>query len=43
VVGWTSKEEHMKFRETDLFKNNIQLLREGVGSAEVFHVPFKAV
>ncbi|TVY43477.1 hypothetical protein LOCC1_G003783 [Lachnellula occidentalis] len=41
-LGWTSKEEHMKFRETQLFKDNVALLREGVGSAEVHHVAFKA-
>lgn len=41
-LGWTSKDEHMKFRDTPLFKNNIQLLREGVGSVELVHVPFKA-
>jgi hypothetical protein len=33
----------MKFRETQLFKDNIYLLREGVGSMEVFHVKFQAV
>lgn len=42
-IGWTSKEEHMKFRETKLFKDNIHLLREGSGRPEVFHVAFKAV
>jgi len=42
-LGWTSKEAHMKFRETQLFKDNIALLREGVGSAEVHHVAFKTV
>lgn len=33
----------MKFRETQLFKDNVGLLRDGVGSAEVYHVAFKAV
>lgn len=42
-IGWTSKDAHMRFRETELFKKNIGLLREGVGSAEVYHVSFKAV
>ncbi|TVY37514.1 hypothetical protein LSUB1_G003464 [Lachnellula subtilissima] len=42
-IGWTSKEAHMEFRETQFFKDNIALLREGVGSAEVHHVAFKTV
>ncbi|KAI9745167.1 MAG: hypothetical protein M1818_001445 [Claussenomyces sp. TS43310] len=30
-LGWESREAHMKFRETDCFKENINLLREGNG------------
>jgi len=33
----------MKFRETQLFKDNVWLLRKGVGSMEVFHVQFEVV
>lgn len=29
VIGWESVEAHMKFRETQCFKDNIHLLREG--------------
>jgi hypothetical protein len=41
LIGWESKEKHMAFRETQTFKDNIPLLREGVAAAEVFHVEFK--
>jgi hypothetical protein len=34
-IGWDSKEMHMKFRETDLFKENIQLLRVENNGAEM--------
>lgn len=39
-IGWTSIEAHMKFRETDLFKENVQSIRsmEGMLSRTVFHV-----
>ncbi|CAG8959812.1 hypothetical protein HYFRA_00001720 [Hymenoscyphus fraxineus] len=43
VIGWESKEAHMQFRETEVFKGNIGLLREGVGGVEMFHVPFTTV
>ncbi|KAH6675474.1 hypothetical protein B0J14DRAFT_586569 [Halenospora varia] len=42
LIGWTSKDEHMKFRDSQVFKDNIGLLREGNGGIEMFHVPFKA-
>ena len=42
LAGWDSKETHLEFRETELFKENIGLLREKNGGAEVAHVPFKA-
>jgi len=43
LIGWESKELHLKFREAELFKKIVYLLREKNGGAEVFHVPFKAV
>ena len=43
MLGWDSKEAHLAFRETELFKENIWLLREKTGGAEVGHVPFTAV
>jgi heme-degrading monooxygenase HmoA len=30
-IGWDSKDTHMKFRETNAFKKNIDYLREGLG------------
>lgn len=40
-IGWTSIEAHMRFRETDAFKKNIHLLREGsTGAALVNIFPF---
>jgi len=41
LIGWESKEVHLKFRDTALFKENIGLLREKNGGAEMFHVPFQ--
>ncbi|CAG8974557.1 hypothetical protein HYALB_00005830 [Hymenoscyphus albidus] len=43
VIGWESKEAHMQFRETELFKETLGLLREGTGGVEMFHVPFTTV
>lgn len=43
MIGWDSKEIHLAFRDTDLFKENIRLLRENNSGAELFHVSFKAV
>lgn len=42
-LGWGSKEAHLAFRETELFKENIGLLRGNNRGAEVFHVKFTAV
>lgn len=42
MLGWDSRDAHLKFRETDLFKENIGLLREKNGGVEIAHVPFKA-
>jgi len=41
-IGWESKELHLKFRETEAFKENIHYLREGMKAAEVHHTAFKA-
>jgi hypothetical protein len=35
LIGWESKELHMKFRETDTFKENIHYLREKQGGVEM--------
>lgn len=35
LIGWESKELHMKFRETDTFKENIHYLREKTGGVEM--------
>jgi len=35
LLGWESKEAHIKFRDTELFKKNIGLLREKNGGAEM--------
>jgi hypothetical protein len=42
MIGWDSKDAYLAFRETELFKKNIGLLREKNGGAEIGHVPFKA-
>ena len=39
-LGWDSVEAHKKFRETDTFKDNIHLLREGPVALEVHHTVF---
>ena len=35
LIGWESKEKHMEFRDAQLFKDNIALLREKQSGAEV--------
>lgn len=40
LIGWESKEEHMQFRETEVFKKNIDLLRQGAKGAEMHHTQF---
>jgi hypothetical protein len=42
-IGWESKEKHLAFRETELFRENIGLIRGNNRGAEVFHVKFTAV
>jgi hypothetical protein len=37
---WESVEAHMKFRETQTFKDNIHLLRDGPTALEVHHTAF---
>lgn len=39
VIGWESVEAHMKFRETDAFKDNIKLLG-GLVAVEMHHTAF---
>lgn len=38
AIGWTSKEAHMNFRETQTFKENIGLLRGEAKAIEMHHV-----
>lgn len=40
VVGWESLEAHMRCRETEFFRDNIHLLREGPVKLEVHHTKF---
>lgn len=40
VLGWESVEAHMKFRDTQIFKDNIHLLRDGPVGMEVHHTKF---
>ena len=40
LFGWESVEAHMKFRETQEFKDNIHLLRDGTAGMEVHHTSF---
>jgi hypothetical protein len=34
-IGWESKDAHMRFRESKTFADNIELLRKGLGGAEM--------
>jgi hypothetical protein len=40
LIGWPSIDAHMKFRETDVFKDNVGLLRslKGLVKLAMFHV-----
>ncbi|KAL9637211.1 MAG: hypothetical protein Q9164_002338 [Protoblastenia rupestris] len=41
VIGWESKEKHMEFKETQDFKDNIQLIRsDEVKGTEMHHTSF---
>jgi hypothetical protein len=40
VAGWDSVDAHMQVRETQIFKDNIHYLRNGVVAAEMHHVQF---
>jgi len=33
-IGWTSREAHLRFRETETFKKNVGILNEGMGGLE---------
>jgi len=35
LIGWESKDAHMRFRETETFKKYVGLLREKNGGAEM--------
>ncbi|KAK3720629.1 hypothetical protein LTR37_003678 [Vermiconidia calcicola] len=43
LVGWPSVDAHMEFRNSEVFKNNIDLLRKEVKGIEVHHVAFMNV
>ena len=43
LIGWESKDKHLAFRETEIFKESIGLLRGNNRGAELFHVKFVAV
>jgi len=43
LIGWESKEAHMRFRETDVFEKNIGLLREGMGGVEMVSLGWMGV
>lgn len=40
VTGWESVEAHQKARETDVFKDNVHLIREGPVALEMHHTTF---
>ncbi|KAH8602814.1 hypothetical protein B0O99DRAFT_604388 [Bisporella sp. PMI_857] len=40
LIGWESKEAHLRFRETPLFAEHVGLLRKGNGGVEMVHVKF---
>ena len=40
AIGWGSIEEHMAYRATDSFRNNIGLLRDHATAIEMRHVAF---
>jgi len=42
-IGWESREKHMTFRETETFRENIHLLREGMKGSEMHHVALKSL
>ena len=41
ALGWESVEKHVAFRDTQEFKDNIGLLRDGPKGIEVHHVKFQ--
>lgn len=40
LVGWQSVDQHMKLRETQVFKDNIHLLRQNAKGIEMHHTQF---
>lgn len=45
LIGWPSIDAHMKFRDTDAFKDNVGLLRglEGMTKLTMFHVACRSM
>lgn len=44
-IGWPSIDAHMKFRETEIFKEHVSLLRgmEGLTQMAMFHISCKSL
>lgn len=40
AIGWESIDAHLKYRETQTFKDNIHHLRTGVKASSIHHVQF---
>jgi len=40
AIGWDAVDSHLKFRETQTFKDHIHLLTDGISGAEMIHVQF---
>lgn len=40
LVGWESVDQHMELRKTDVFKENIHLLRQNAKGIEMHHTQF---
>ncbi len=43
LIGWTSIDAHMKFRETQVHKDHIHLLRRDAKKTEVHHVAYRDI
>jgi hypothetical protein len=39
-IGWQATESHMKFKETQIFKDNVHFMTDGMGGVEIvsFHL-----
>lgn len=40
VIGWDTVDSHLQFRETEVFKEHIGSLRNGIVGADMVHVNF---